>query len=158
MIVSVISDTHIPRRGKDIPQKAYEIIDRSDLLIHAGDILSTDFLGNLSRRVETRAVLGNNDEPMDLPLTLEFELEGVNLAVIHDSGQKKGRRDRMRNRFPSARIIIYGHSHEPECSDEDGLLMFNPGSPTDRRRQPYHTMGLLEIENGEISGEIIILK
>nr|CAA9456390.1 MAG: Putative phosphoesterase [uncultured Rubrobacteraceae bacterium] len=79
---------------------------------------------------------------------------GVRVAMIHDSGAKKGRRARMRRRFPSARIVVFGHSHIPLLEDEDGLMLFNPGSPTDRRRQPEHTFGLLWVEGGALRAEV----
>ncbi len=159
MIVSVISDTHVPNRAKDLPAKAYEVIDGSDLLIHAGDMLSKEFLDRLEKRVTVSAVRGNNDVDLELPETLELMLDDVSVAVIHDSGSSKGRRERLKKQFPKARIVIYGHSHVPECSDTDGLLLLNPGSPTDKRRQPYFTMALIELKDKElISAEIITLR
>ena len=77
--------------------------------------------------------------------------------MVHDSGPKKGRRNRMRGRFPEARIVVFGHSHIPWLEDEDGLLLLNPGSPTDRRRQPQHTFALLQVDGGEIMAEIMAL-
>lgn len=158
MIVSVLADTHIPKRAKDLPSEAYKLIDKSDAIIHAGDILTSDFLEKLSKMVPVYAVLGNNDIGVTLPETLELNLDGINIAVIHDSGPKTGRRNRMRKRFPQARIVIYGHSHIPDCSDLDGLLLFNPGSPTDRRRQPEHTMGLLKIAEGDFEAKLVKLQ
>ncbi len=157
MIISVLADTHIPKRAKDLPSAAYELIEKSDAIIHAGDILTSDFLAKLSRMVPVYAVLGNNDIGVTLPEILEMELDGINIAVIHDSGPKTGRRNRMKKRFPNARIVIYGHSHIPESFDQDGLLLFNPGSPTDRRRQPEHTMGLLKIAEGDFVATLVKL-
>jgi uncharacterized protein len=157
MIVSIIADTHIPKRAKDLPAGAYELIGRSDAVIHAGDILTNEFLKKLSNMVPVYAVLGNNDIGVTLPETLELELDGINIAVIHDAGPRNGRRNRMKMRFPNARIVVYGHSHIPECTDESGLLLFNPGSPTDRRRQPEHTMGLLKIAEGDFEASIVKL-
>lgn len=158
MIVSVLADTHIPKRAKDLPSEAYKLIEKSDAIIHAGDILTSDFLARLSKILPVYAVLGNNDIGVTLPETLELELDGVNIAIIHDSGPRTGRRNRMKKRFPKARIVIYGHSHIPDCSDEDGLLLFNPGSPTDRRRQPEHTMGLLKIAEGDFVATLVKLQ
>ena len=101
---------------------------------------------------------GNLDPPeAGLPETLEFEFGGARVAMIHDSGPKKGRRNRMRRRFPDARVVVFGHSHIPWLEDEDGLLLLNPGSPTDRRRQPEHTFALLRAEGGEVTAEILAL-
>lgn len=157
MIVAVLADTHIPKRAKDLPSAAYELIEESDAIIHAGDILTSDFLKKLSNMVPVYAALGNNDVGVTLPETLELQLDGINIAVIHDSGPKTGRRNRMKKRFPKSRIVIYGHSHIPDCSDEDGLLLFNPGSPTDRRREPEHTMGLLKIAEGDFVATLVKL-
>ena len=105
-----------------------------------------------------RAVRGNLD-PSDarLPDTLEFEFGGVPVAMIHDSGPKKGRRNRMRRRFPEARVVVFGHSHIPWLEDEDGFLLLNPGSPTDRRRQPDYTFALLDVEERNVRAEIVAL-
>ena len=92
-----------------------------------------------------------------LPETLEFGFGGAGLAMIHDSGPKRGRRARMGRRFPDARVVVFGHSHIPNLEDEDGLMLLNPGSPTDRRRRPRHTFALLRAEEGEVRAEILPL-
>jgi predicted phosphodiesterase len=94
---------------------------------------------------------------VDLPETLEFDIGGARIAMIHDSGHKEGRRKRLYRRFPKARAIVFGHSHIPFLEDEDGLLLLNPGSPTDRRRQPRHTFALLWAEEGSVWAEILTL-
>jgi uncharacterized protein len=100
------------------------------------------------------AVLGNNDGPdvaaWGAPETLELELAGLAVAMIHDSGARAGRHARLRRRFPAARLIVFGHSHIPLDSCEEDVRIFNPGSPTDRRRQPHGTIGLLRIEDGHL--------
>jgi putative phosphoesterase len=104
------------------------------------------------------AVKGNVDPPeLDLPETLEFDLGGARIAMIHDSGRKEGRRKRLKRRFPKARVIIFGHSHIPFLEDEEGILLLNPGSPTDRRRQPHHTFALLHAEGGDVQVKIVAL-
>ena len=90
-------------------------------------------------------------------MTLEFEIENVPVAMVHDAGPKKSRRGRMRRRFPGARVVVFGHSHIPWLEDEDGLMLLNPGSPTDRRRQPDHTFALLRVEEGVPRAEIVVL-
>jgi putative phosphoesterase len=155
--IAVLADTHIPKRARGLPAKALDIIEKSDMLIHAGDILTGDFLDYLSKMLPLFAVLGNNDIGLDLPEKLEIEVDGVKLAIIHDSGDSKGRAGRMKRLFPQADAVIFGHSHIPMNSLEEGILLFNPGSATDRRRQPKHTMGTLDIASGSISGTIVEL-
>ncbi len=157
MKIAVLADTHIPKKARALPAPAWEILRRSDLLIHAGDILTTEFLDSLREILPLYAVLGNNDVGVDLPEKLEIEVEGARLAVIHDSGTAKGRARRMKKLFPEAEAVIFGHSHIPINSREEGILLFNPGSATDKRRQPKHTMGLLEVANGFLSGTIVEL-
>lgn len=158
MLISVLADTHIKTPGKDLPASAYKWISKSDAVIHAGDLTTNFIIERLQQRTPAvYAVLGNNDHGVKLPLELQLEFDGVKFGVIHDSGPRDGRRKRMRKRFPEARIVIYGHSHIPECSDEDGLMLFNPGSPTDKRRQPEHTMGIIRLTDGTFVAEIVNL-
>ncbi len=158
MLISVIADTHIKAPGKDLPETAYEWIRKSDAIIHAGDLVNNIILERLNACTPSvYAVLGNNDYGVQLPLVLEFEIGNIPIAVIHDSGPRDGRRKRMRRQFPKARIVVYGHSHIPDCSDEGGLLLLNPGSPTDKRRQPVYTMALLHINDGDFVAEIVNL-
>ncbi len=157
MNIAVLADTHVPKKARRLPPKALEIIKTSDLLIHAGDILTADFLDYLRQFLPVHAVLGNNDLAIDLPIKLEIELEGVKVAVIHDSGAVKGRARRMKKLFPEADAVVFGHSHIPMNFLEEGILLFNPGSATDKRRQPKHTMGTLQVANGSISGAIVEL-
>jgi hypothetical protein len=158
MLISVIADTHIKAPGKDLPERAYEWIRKSDAVIHAGDLVNNIILERLERCTPiVYAVLGNNNYGVRLPLMAEMQLGGVPIAVIHDSGPRDGRRKRMRRQFPKARIVVYGHSHVPDCSDEDGLLLLNPGSPTDKRRQPVYTMAILRLNDGDFVAEIVNL-
>ena len=154
----VIADTHIPRRAKVLPDSLLPHLERADLILHAGDLMDLSLLDTLASYAPVKAVRGNLDPPDErLPGTLEFEFGGVSVAMIHDSGPKKGRRNRMRRRFPEARIVVFGHSHIPWLEDEDGLLLLNPGSPTDKRRQPDHTFALLHVEGKEVRAEIRVL-
>jgi putative phosphoesterase len=155
----VIADTHIPRRARALPEGLIPHLERADLVLHAGDQMDPALLEELAAYAPVRAERGNLDPPdLDLPESLEFELGGVRLAMIHDSGRKQGRRARLRRRFPDARVIIFGHSHIPFLEDEDDLMLLNPGSPTDRRRQPRHTFALLRAEEGEVQAEILPLQ
>lgn len=141
-----------------LPEGLIPHLQRADLILHAGDLMDPTLLEELAAYAPTRAVRGNLDPPeAKLPETLEFEFGGARVAMIHDSGPKKGRQGRMRRRFPGARIVVFGHSHIPWLEDEAGLLLLNPGSPTDRRRQPDHTFALLRAEDGEVAAEILAL-
>jgi len=154
----VIADTHIPRRAKGLPEKLLPHLKRAGLILHTGDLMDPSLLEELEGYAPVQVVRGNLDSlEVDLPETLEFEFGGVKVAMIHDSGPKKGRQNRMRRRFSDARVVIFGHSHIPFLEDEDGLMLLNPGSPTDRRRQPRHTFALLRLENGEARAEIVAL-
>ena len=157
MKIAVLADTHIPKKARELPVRALEIIRQSDLLIHAGDILTEDFLEYLREMIPLHAVLGNNDIGVNLPETLQIEVERVKLAIIHDSGKSNGRARRLKRLFPDADAVVFGHSHIPINSFEEGILLFNPGSATDKRRQPKRTMGTLKVTNGSISGTIVEL-
>jgi putative phosphoesterase len=155
-VAVVIADTHIPRRAKALPEALTPHLERADLILHAGDLMAPALLDELTTHAPVRAVRGNLDpQEAGLRETLEFEFGGARIAMIHDSGPRKGRRNRMRRRFPEARVVVFGHSHIPWLEDEDGLLLLNPGSPTDKRRQPDHTFALLRAERGEVSAEVL---
>jgi putative phosphoesterase len=157
-LAAVIADTHIPRRVRALPQNLLPHLERADLILHAGDLMDPTLLSEMATYAPVRAVQGNLDPPeTKLPDVLQFEFGGVRVAMIHDSGQKKGRRRRMRRRFPEARVVVFGHSHIPWLEDEEGLLLLNPGSPTDRRRQPEHTFALLWAEDAEVRVEVLAL-
>ncbi len=158
MLAVVLADTHVPRRAKALPEGLTPHLERAYLVLHAGDLMDPALLDGLATYAPVRAVRGNLDPPeAGLPETLDLDFGGAHLAMIHDSGQRRGRRSRMRRRFPRARIVVFGHSHIPLLEDEDGLMLLNPGSPTDRRRQPEHTFALLSAEEGEVSAEIVTL-
>ncbi|GLW25836.1 metallophosphoesterase [Microbispora triticiradicis] len=154
MKVVVLADTHAPRRWKSCPPAVARHLRGADLILHAGDVCTAEVLVELSAYAPVRAVLGNNDGPdvaaWGAPETLELDLGGLRVGMIHDSGQATGRTARMRRRFPGADLVVYGHSHIPMDLTGDGVRVFNPGSPTDRRRQPHGTIGLLDIAGGEL--------
>jgi uncharacterized protein len=154
MRVVVLSDTHSPRRWKGCPPVLAGQLATADVILHAGDVCTPDVLDFLAGFAPVHAVMGNNDVPevaaWGAPETVQLELGGVQVAMIHDSGQRDGRTARMRRRFPTADVVVFGHSHIPMDVTGDGLRIFNPGSPTDRRRQPYGTFGLLELADGQV--------
>ena len=157
-LAAVIADTHIPRRARALPEGLTPHLERADLILHAGDLMDPKLLNDLAVYAPTRAVRGNLDpQEAGLPEERRFGFGGVRVAMVHDSGPKKGRRSRVRRRFPEARVVVFGHSHIPWLEDEDGLLLLNPGSPTDKRRQPEHTFALLRVEGGEVTAEILAL-
>jgi putative phosphoesterase len=156
LLAVVMADTHIPRRASALPEALGPYLERADLVLHAGDLMSPALLEELAAYAPVEAVRGNLDPP-GLPETREFGFGGARVAMIHDSGPRRGRRTRMRRRFPEARVVVFSHSHIPLLEDEDGLMLLNPGSPTDRRRQPRHTFALLGVEAGEVWAEILPL-
>ncbi|MGI5267798.1 metallophosphoesterase family protein [Nonomuraea sp. CA-218870] len=157
MKVVALSDTHAPRRWTSCPPRVAELLGDADVILHAGDVCVPSVIAELSAYAPVHVVKGNNDGPdLDAPETLELDLEGLRVALIHDSGPAKGRMARMRRRFPHADLVVFGHSHIPLDASEGGLRIFNPGSPTDRRRQPHGTVGVLRIADGAlVEAEIV---
>ncbi len=156
MVVAVISDTHMPRGNRRLP---VEHLQDKDAILHAGDLMEREVLEALQALgPPVYAVRGNVDSAWlqaRLPLMRTLELEGVRIGMVHDAGPKPGRLERMRRRFPDAQAVVFGHSHIPLHERKDGFQIFNPGSPTERRRQPRHTLGIATIANGKISFDLI---
>ena len=152
--VVVVADTHIRRGGsRRLPDAAYPHLERADLILHAGDILVGDVLDELSGFAPVHAVLGNNDVELAgvLPEVVELTVDGVKVGMVHDSGTAAGRARRMRRMFPDADVVVFGHSHIPWLEPgEGGQLLLNPGSPTERRRQPVHTLATFDVEDGAV--------
>lgn len=151
----VVADTHM-RRGSSrrLPQPAVAWLATADVILHAGDVVHGEVLDELAGFAPVHAVRGNNDPELvdELPETLELDLAGVAVAMVHDSGRKEGRARRLRSWFPDADVVVFGHSHIPVNEEgEQGQALFNPGSPTERRRQPHHTIGVLELADGAIT-------
>ena len=159
MRVLVLSDTHAPRFWKRCPPAVAAYADRADLILHAGDVCIPEVLDELSAFAPVRVVLGNNDGPevaaWGAPETVELELDGLRIGMIHDAGSKDGRLVRMRRRFPSCPVVIFGHSHIPLDAADDQLRILNPGSPTDKRRQPYRTLAELIMSDGRLASATI---
>ena len=154
MRVAVISDTHSPRHWKRCPPAVARALEGADLILHAGDVCLAETLVELEQFAPVRAVLGNNDGPdvaeWGAPETLELELDGLRVAMIHDSGARTGRGARLKRLLPTAELVVFGHSHIPWDEVYAGQRAFNPGSPTDKRRQPQGTMGELLVEDGAL--------
>jgi putative phosphoesterase len=173
MLIAILADTHLPRGQRALPAGCVEWLRAAELIIHAGDFTRFEVLRQLETYGRVIAVHGNVDEPAlrrALPEQIEIETApGHTIAVIHDAGPAPGRLRRMRRRFPEADAVIFGHSHMPlhERASDDGqggeparppFQIFNPGSPTDRRRAPHHTMGLARVDpEGRISFELVEL-
>ena len=164
MVIAVISDTHLPRGSRRIPDACVERMRESDLVIHAGDISTREALDEIADAARTPivAVYGNVDTAelqQELPEARQIDADGATIAVVHDAGPAKGRLNRMQIRFPGANAVVFGHSHIPlhEKDTTTGFQIFNPGSPTDRRRQPHHTMGIARAENGNLQFELVRL-
>jgi len=158
--VVVLSDTHIRRGGKRrLPDAACAALADADVILHAGDLLVPELLDELRAFAPVHAVLGNNDHELFgcLPESLVVAIDGVEVAMIHDSGPRAGRAGRMRRRFPSAAIVVFGHSHQP-CNEigVDGQLLFNPGSPIERRMAPTHTIGIIDVARGAVRRAAIV--
>jgi uncharacterized protein len=152
--VVVLADTHAPRRWRSCPQRVAAELRDADVILHAGDVCVPSVLDELAEFAPVHVVAGNNDGPdvvaWGAPETLSLDLAGLRVAMIHDSGPKTGRTARMRRRFPDADLVVFGHSHIPLDETGDGVRIFNPGSPTDRRRQPHGTLGVLDIADGAL--------
>jgi putative phosphoesterase len=158
--VVVLADTHAPRRWRGCPAQVAEHLHGADLILHAGDVCTADVLDELSAFAPVWAVLGNNDgadvAAWGAPETMEFDVDGLAVAMVHDAGPAAGRTARMKRWFPGARLVVFGHSHIPLDETGGGLRIFNPGSPTDRRRQPRGTVGILRVERGELLSAQIV--
>jgi uncharacterized protein len=162
MLIAAISDTHLPRGRRRIPDACLERLAAADLILHAGDIATAEVLHEIeSIGPPVKAVHGNVDSAelrAALPEALELNTpDGARIAMIHDAGPSTRRLERMRRRFPEADAVVFGHSHIPLHEERDGFQIFNPGSPTERRRAPKHTMGMVSDETGRLEFELIEL-
>jgi putative phosphoesterase len=158
VIVAVIADTHMPRGARRLP---VERLRNADAILHAGDFMELSVLHELQALgPPVHAVRGNVDSHeliVRLPLQRVVEFGAVRIGMVHDAGPSQGRLERMRRRFPAADAVVFGHSHIPLHEERDGFQIFNPGSPTERRRQPRHTMGLAHIDGTTLTFELIAL-
>jgi uncharacterized protein len=161
MRIAVISDTHMPRGPRRLPDACVEQLEAADAILHAGDLMELEVLQALQALgPPVYAVRGNVDSAelqARLPLQRLLDLGGVRVGMVHDAGPSAGRLQRMRNRFPDAQAVVFGHSHIPLHETRDGFQIFNPGSPTERRRSPQHTMGIATVAEGRIVFELLVV-
>ena len=151
MRLVVLADTHVRRGGrKALPAAALDHLRGADAILHAGDVLEQWFLDELAELAPVHAVLGNNDAGLDLPERLELDLDGVRVGMVHDSGARAGREARLARWFPAADLVVFGHSHIPVDGRGHGQRLLNPGSPTDKRTQPHHTLAVVDVADGAI--------
>lgn len=161
--LAIIADTHLPRGRRRLPDACVERLRAVDLILHGGDLVSVAFLDELEQiGPPVHAVLGNVDEvalASRLPQRATVDVGGVRIGMVHDAGPANGRLARQRANFPDCAAVIFGHSHIPlhERSDDGAFQLFNPGSPTDRRRQPVHTMGHGVVAQGRLELRLIEL-
>jgi len=153
--VLFVSDTHVPQRARELPSQVWKAVESADVVFHSGDWVEASLLDefeNRSRRLI--AVYGNNDGPelrRRLPETTSVTLDGVRFAMVHETGPAKGREERCEAEYPDADVLVFGHSHIPwDTTAPNGLRLLNPGSPTDRRRQPVCTYLTACVEDGEL--------
>ncbi|MGH3934579.1 MAG: metallophosphoesterase family protein [Pseudonocardiaceae bacterium] len=155
MRLLLIADTHVPHRAQDLPEQLWREVAETDVVVHAGDWVCVELLDALlSRANRLIGVIGNNDGPLlsaRLPEVATAELDGVRLAVVHETGSARGREQRCAARFPDTDVLVFGHSHIPwDTTAATGLRLLNPGSPTDRRRQPSCSWMTAEIHDGQL--------
>ena len=155
----LLADTHVPRRARDLPEQVWAAVDAADVVVHAGDWVEVALLDRLLERLEGRGrlvgVAGNNDGPAlhaRLPEVARVELGGLRFGCVHETGDARGRAERCSTLYPELDVLVFGHSHIPwDTTTSTGLRLLNPGSPTDRRRQPACTYMTATVGDGVLS-------
>ncbi|MGZ4526632.1 MAG: metallophosphoesterase family protein [Mycobacterium sp.] len=160
MRLLLISDTHVPKRARDLPARVWDAVDAADVVVHAGDWVAPELLEELENRsARLVACWGNNDGPAlraRLPERADVTLAGVRFTVVHETGAAAGRDARMSRLYPDTQVLVFGHSHIPwDTSTETGLRLLNPGSPTDRRRQPFCTYMTAHVDDGALGNVVL---
>jgi putative phosphoesterase len=155
-----MADTHLPKRARDLPPQLWDAVDRADVVVHAGDWVDEETLDRLlARSRRLLACYGNNDGPAlraRLPEVARAVIEGVSLGVVHETGDARGREARCEAAYPDLDVLVFGHSHIPwDTVTPRGLRLLNPGSPTDRRRQPEHTYVTATAVEGELRDVVL---
>ena len=161
MLIAIVADTHLPRGARAIPEACTERMRTADLVLHAGDLSTAEVLAELRALGPPVAAVHGNIDSADLrrmlPERQVVDAAGVRIGLVHDAGPARGRLGRMRIAFPECDAVVFGHSHISLHEEEDGFQLFNPGSPTDRRRQPRHSMGMARVDGGRVRFEHIWL-
>lgn len=160
MRLLLLADTHIPRRARDLPERVWDEVAVADVVFHAGDWMDPELLDRLVGKAKRLvACWGNNDGPQlraRLPERADAVLDGLRFSVVHETGSSAGRDARMARLFPDTDVLVFGHSHIPwDTTADTGLRLLNPGSPTDRRRQPFCTYMTARIENGSLADVVL---
>lgn len=156
--IGVISDTHIPYRAKAIPPVVFDLFAGVSMILHAGDLACDDVIVELEAIAPVYAVYGNVDPPElvhKLPKKREIHAGGARIGLIHGDGPGRSTPERARTAFSGVDCVVFGHSHIPMCERVDGVLLFNPGSATDKRGQERHSVGVLTVQGGVVQGEIL---
>jgi uncharacterized protein len=156
----LIADTHVPRRARDLPAQVWDEVGRADVVLHAGDWVAPELVEELeARAARLVACWGNNDGPQlrsRLPERADVTLDGLRFTVVHETGAAAGREARMSRLYPDTDVLVFGHSHIPwDTTTKTGLRLLNPGSPTDRRRQPFCTYMTGSVNNGALTDVIL---
>jgi putative phosphoesterase len=161
VLVVAIADTHLPRGTRALPEAALERLRAADLILHAGDLVAASFLDELrALGPPVEAVYGNMDDARlreTLPKEHVVEAAGARIGMVHIPGPRAGREARLVARFPGCDAVVYGHTHVPQVECFDGVWILNPGSPTERRKAPWHSLLELRIEGGSIHPELVRL-
>ena len=156
----LLADTHLPRRAKDLPAAVWQAVEAADLVVHAGDWVDVALLDTLERRAAWVLGCWGNNDGLDLrtrlPEVARADVDGVRLAVVHETGQRTGREQRCEGAYPGVDVLVFGHSHIPwDTTTPRGLRLLNPGSPTDRRRQPHCTYMTAEAADGALRDVVL---
>ena len=156
----MIADTHVPSRARDLPSRVWDEVAEADVVVHAGDWIALELLDELeSRSARLVACWGNNDGPAlrtRLPDRADVRLAGVRFTVVHETGAAAGREARMSRLYPDTDVLVFGHSHIPwDTTTKTGLRLLNPGSPTDRRRQPFGSYLTASVDNGSVTDVVL---
>lgn len=160
MRLLLIADTHVPKRARDLPAQVWDEVAQADVVIHAGDWVSPELLDELeARAARLVACWGNNDGPAlraRLPERADVTLAGARFTVVHETGAATGREARMSRLYPATQVLVFGHSHIPwDTTADTGLRLLNPGSPTDRRRQPFCSYMTARVDGGTVTDVIL---
>lgn len=152
MRLLLLADTHVPKRARDLPEPVWHEVNRADAVLHAGDWVEPELLDELvARSIRLIACFGNNDGAelrRRLPEVADVTLNDVRFTVVHETGAATGREARMAKMYPGTDVLVFGHSHIPwDSTAKNGLRLLNPGSPTDRRRQPHCTFMTARVDN-----------